>query len=324
MPFFEESIEMTKTSAGCDGFDPSAVTTVKSRSVLWIRVLRRLDAGGRAVPGGEAYAVGSQSVPAAVIRDLARHDLIEPAAPPGGASAGKVAAKDQDRAQTVNPVYVISAPGRSFVRRMAAASGGATSRVKGGGNGSRRQAGAARGLRRVHAVGVETPNEFRAQHQILETGAGTAHHVASTADGAPVLVNRAESPLGWLRHRKDRNGKPFLSEAQVEAGEELRKDFEIAGMTPRMTTDLSGRPAGEKYAFGNRGLNATERQIAAKQRLDRAIAAVGPNLSDVVVRVCCFLEGIEAAERALGWPTRSGKLVLGIALDRLARHYGFA
>jgi hypothetical protein len=41
-----------------------------------------------------------------------------------------------------------------------------------------------------------------------------------------------------------------------------------------------------------------------------------------LLRVCCFLEGIESAEKALGWPSRSGKLVLGLALDRLARHYG--
>ena len=81
-------------------------------------------------------------------------------------------------------------------------------------------------------------------------------------------------------------------------------------------------PAGDGYAAPRERLTATERQVAAKQRFDRAMAAVGPGLDDVLLRVCCFLDGIEAAERALGWPTRSGKLVLGIALERLARHYG--
>jgi hypothetical protein len=37
--------------------------------------------------------------------------------------------------------------------------------------------------------------------------------------------------------------------------------------------------------------------------------------------VCCFLEGIEAAEQRLGWAARSGKIVLRIALQRLHRHY---
>jgi hypothetical protein len=41
----------------------------------------------------------------------------------------------------------------------------------------------------------------------------------------------------------------------------------------------------------------------------------------VVLRVCCFLEGIETTERRMGWAARSGKIVLRIALQRLQRHY---
>ena len=52
--------------------------------------------------------------------------------------------------------------------------------------------------------------------------------------------------------------------------------------------------------------------------------ALGPGLSDVVFRVCCFLEGLETAEKRLGWSARSGKVVLKIALERLALHYGIA
>jgi hypothetical protein len=37
--------------------------------------------------------------------------------------------------------------------------------------------------------------------------------------------------------------------------------------------------------------------------------------------VLCAGEGLRAAEGALGWPARAGKLVLVIALDRLADHY---
>ena len=42
----------------------------------------------------------------------------------------------------------------------------------------------------------------------------------------------------------------------------------------------------------------------------------------MLIDVCCHLKGLEVAERAAGWPQRSGKIVLQLALTSLARHYG--
>jgi hypothetical protein len=71
-------------------------------------------------------------------------------------------------------------------------------------------------------------------------------------------------------------------------------------------------------------LFASERQIAAKARFDGAVAAAGDGLSDVLWRVVCAGETLPDAERALAWPARSGKLVLKLALDRVAAFYRFA
>ena len=62
-------------------------------------------------------------------------------------------------------------------------------------------------------------------------------------------------------------------------------------------------------------------QIDAKRRFDSAIKEAGPGLADILWRIVCAGEGMREAETALGWPARAGKLVLGIALDRVAEFY---
>ena len=80
---------------------------------------------------------------------------------------------------------------------------------------------------------------------------------------------------------------------------------------------LTGGDRGAFQAEVPTGNNAE----AAKLRVMNALAELGPGLSDVAMRVCCFLEGVEAAEKRLGWSARSGKIVLRIALQRLEQHY---
>lgn len=124
-------------------------------------------------------------------------------------------------------------------------------------------------------------------------------------------VNLAESPLTWLHARG------HLSDRQLDAGERLRADWERAQLAPRVTMSWDT----VRVQGGDRGLTAGERQIAAKARFDGAVAAAGSGLADVLWRVVCAGETLPNAERALAWPARSGKLVLKLALDRVAGFY---
>ncbi|WP_414713830.1 DUF6456 domain-containing protein [Sphingomonas sp.] len=130
--------------------------------------------------------------------------------------------------------------------------------------------------------------------------------------GRRVTVNLAESPLGWLRARG------LVDARQFEAGERLRGDYEMAMLAPRVTMRWAARVDGG----GGTALEPHAAQIAAKRRFDGAVAAAGPGLSDVLWRVVCAGEGLPVAEKALGWPARAGRLVLTLALDRVAAHYG--
>lgn len=129
-----------------------------------------------------------------------------------------------------------------------------------------------------------------------------------------VTVNLADSPLGWLASRG------HVSERQCDAGERLRADWERSQLEPSTTMRWDASGAG-KGTSGGEALDPTNAQLAAKRRFEAAVAAVGPGLSDVLWRIVCAGEGMRDAERALGWPARAGKLVLGLALDRLADFY---
>ena len=72
------------------------------------------------------------------------------------------------------------------------------------------------------------------------------------------------------------------------------------------------------------GIEYSASQLDARNRFDAAVASAGPGLSDILWRVVCAGEGMRDAETALGWPARAGKLVLTLALDRLAVYYRMA
>ncbi|MDX1786171.1 MAG: DUF6456 domain-containing protein [Roseovarius sp.] len=135
-----------------------------------------------------------------------------------------------------------------------------------------------------------------------------------------VRYNIAESPLIALARRRDRDGARFISDDLVRAGERLREDFELSQIGADAGQDWDRFLNGGDIDSG--GDNVPDRgATAARRRVQGALRDLGPGLGDIALRCCCHLEGLESAEKRMGWSARSGKIVLRIALQRLKRHY---
>ncbi|BCP52777.1 hypothetical protein K32_13940 [Kaistia sp. 32K] len=161
--------------------------------------------------------------------------------------------------------------------------------------------------------------DFSSQHQARET-----QTIERDGGRHSVTVDVSESPLAWLRSRKGRDGKPLIDDAAFQAGERLRADFTRGQLMPRVTSNWSAAVASGRRGGAGGMAELTEAALSARMRLERALTAVGPEFSGVLIDFCCFLKGIEDIETARGWPKRSAKLVLLLALSALARHYGLA
>ena len=251
------------------------------------RVLRRM-----AEPGA-ILAVSPEMDKAAVLRELPdgrsmRTAVMDRAVAQAFLLKDWIACRKTGRVST----YEITSAGRSALKRMTAEEE------------CRRQ-----GL-------SEAAAPFGDQHREWDT-----REVADDAGPRRVRYNLAESPVALLGRRLDRDGKLFLVPELVDAAERLREDFELAQMGPRVAQNwdrfLTG---GDRGAFqADSGLG--EGPGRARARVAVALRDLGPGLGDVALRCCCFLEGLEVAEKRMGWAARSGKIVLRIALMRLKRHY---
>ena len=182
-------------------------------------------------------------------------------------------------------------------------------------------AAAARRLAAERRAGAEAGASFREARRLE-----VEKVFASSAPGEKaekIKVNLNESPIGWLARRKGADGAPFLSPAEIAAAERLRGDFERGQMGARVTQDWRGfLTAGVEG--GGAGADLSLSAEAARGRVMAALKAMGPELSDAAFRTCCLLEGLERVEGEMGWPARSGKLVVQLALRRLVAHYAEA
>lgn len=137
---------------------------------------------------------------------------------------------------------------------------------------------------------------------------------------------RPDSPLGWLRMRKDKDGKPLISDVEFAAGERLRWDYERAleqpGTTVRwsQSADLAQSRMSPDNAFADR----LDRTLAARSRVERALEVMDDEVARIVVDVCCHGMGLVACEKLRGLTPRSAKYLIGIGLRALAGFYGLS
>lgn len=160
-------------------------------------------------------------------------------------------------------------------------------------------------------------DRFRAQHdsimQIEVSGPNGLSQKVSVVD--------PESPLAWLMARKGKDGTPFLSQAHYAAGERLREDYGRAALNPKM--GMSWSQSGRSGGSAGRGVgDAHDASLDARDRVNDALSTVGPELAGPLVDVCCYLQSLSVVEKERNWPARSGKLILKLSLEALARHYG--
>jgi transposase-like protein len=251
------------------------------------RILRRL-----AEPGA-VMAIAPDMDKAVVLRDLPdgrslRTGVVDRAVAQAFTLKDWIACRKTGRVST----YEITGAGRAALKRMIDA------------DDARRQ-----GM-------AEAATPFGDQHRVWGERA-----VMDDAGPRRVRYNMAESPIGTLGRRRDKDGKPFLEAELVEAGERLREDFELAQMGPRVAQNWDRFLTGADRGGFQPDSGMAEGPSPARARVAAALRDLGPGLGDVALRCCCFLEGLEVAEKRMGWAARSGKIVLRIALQRLRRHY---
>jgi hypothetical protein len=141
-------------------------------------------------------------------------------------------------------------------------------------------------------------------------------------DGRLVLrpANLGESPIAWLARRRDASGRPWLTSAEIAAGERLRRDGEQAASGPSLTMRWDALP--RSGAGSAARVEPSDRALSAAARVEAALQSISPRVRGFVVLVCLRSSSLQLAERELGLRRRQGKTLLKQGLQALAEHYG--
>lgn len=132
------------------------------------------------------------------------------------------------------------------------------------------------------------------------------------------LVNRAESPLTRLVAADP----AFLEAHHIAAGEKVRRLVERALLRQSVTMSYSGiATGGNLHSVGG---DIPDLALDARRRINEIYDVLPKECAGAVIDICGFLKGLHQVESERGWPRRSGKLLLRVGLDQLARYFGMS
>jgi hypothetical protein len=176
------------------------------------------------------------------------------------------------------------------------------------------KAGAARASRNAANDG----ERFIAQH------APVIDRAVVDADGDVVRLRGfdPDPAMRRLAALRGASGAAWLDDAELRAAQRLRDDWAASQAGLVRGSDWSAPPMGSgSRGPGNAQEAAMARRCDARRRVAEALDKLAPPLRRVVERVCLHEDGLEALERAQGWPARSGKLALKLGLAQLAASF---
>lgn len=164
------------------------------------------------------------------------------------------------------------------------------------------------------------------KYKITELGREFVQDLTQPQDSAEPSPRRvrynSNSPLDMLSRRRGKDGKPFISMRQHKAGQMLYIDFREACLPKGTPATLDWDSIGMRvdksqsntipYAWFSNGTANT---------FEKVMRHLGEGLADVALHAICYERGLEDVEKALDWSARSGKIVLRIALERVAEFY---
>lgn len=156
-----------------------------------------------------------------------------------------------------------------------------------------------------------------------DTPLADQHRSFVPGDADQARVNSAESPLARLAQRTA-GAEPFLQPHHLDAAVRFQNLFARGHMRQRTTMSYDAVRVDESRPAAERAHEPQGAALDARRELERVRTAMPPDCATALFDICGFEKGLQLVESERGWPRRSAKLVLRIALDHLARYYGLA